>query len=297
MRPFFGFNSNVSQFYPLLIHVYGGPNSQTVDKKFKIDFNTFLASNFHTGTLSPFVLDSSTITKRNSIKVVKGKYESFLKKEIQPPFVVLEIDVRGTGFKGNSFKFKVVKNLGQYESTDVIQVTRDFVKNNKFINSQKVSLWGWSYGGYLSSKVAEKDVDTNGETVFNAIVAVAPVIDWRFYDTMYTERYMKHLEENNKGYEDSAVQLVNGFTKRRYLVIHGTADDNVHIHNTIQLLYKFEKSLIPPNIIKSQMIADNDHGMSKTENAYFYVHKLVSDFLADSFKEVDNLKLLINGTS
>jgi dipeptidyl aminopeptidase len=297
-----GFSQEIEGYYPLLVYVYGGPNSQTVSKKWETGFLTFMASRFHNGTLSPFITQeepSKVFNKRDAIKLSKEKFDKFVIDESQPPFVILEIDARGTGFKTNSFKYCIAKQLGKFEVDDIIQVTRDFVTQNTFIDSKKVGMWGWSYGGYLSSKVAEADYSPAG-TVFNSIAAVAPVIDWRFYDTMYTERYMKSVVDNDIGYSLSAVQNVERFRNRRYLLIHGTADDNVHVQNSMQLLEKLQVSkhmlkdefLVPPNTIRSRLIPDENHGMYKTPFARFFVYRLVADFMADSFKEVDQMRKL-----
>jgi dipeptidyl aminopeptidase len=111
---------------------------------------------------------------------------------------------------------------------------------------------------------------------------------------MYTERYMKSVVDNEKGYFTSAVAKTENFKDRKYLLIHGLSDDNVHIQNSLQLLQNLQKpNIVPPNLVASRFIPDENHSMGKTEFSYLFVYKLVTDFFVDSFKEIDQIRKLL----
>lgn len=151
--------------------------------------------------------------------------------------VVLVIDPRGTGGQGWKFKSFANGNIGHWEARDIVTVVSDYVKINKFIDAKKTAMWGWSYGGFTTLKTLEYDA---GET-FRYGVAVAPVTNWMFYDSIYTERYMG-LPSVNTHYEtDSKIIKFENFEKvTRFMIMHGTADDNVHLQNLLWLLDRFD---------------------------------------------------------
>lgn len=154
-------------------------------------------------------------------------------------YVIVGVDNRGTGGRGKAWKHKVYRQLGMLEPQDLVAAAKYF-QSLPWVDPQRIGIWGWSYGGYntLMSLLL-------GEGVFRAGVAVAPVTDWRNYDTIYTERYMNFPQVNPQGYDQSsAVKLANKL-KAHLLIIHGTADDNVHITNTFQLIQELQKQRIP----------------------------------------------------
>lgn len=295
-----GFSSNRTAFYPLVVHTYGGPNSQTVSNAWSIDLNTFIASNFHYGTVSPY-LGTAVETKEHYQTIRKRslndpKLKPYLDKQAQPPAIVFRIDPRGTGFRGEHFRKVVTRQLGIMEATDVIQAVKQWVAVNSFVDAAKVGFWGWSFGGFLSTKIAELD-GKNKIPVFGSCVAVAPVTHWLFYDSVYTERYMKIPNDNQKGYADTAIHDLSNFNRIRYLVMHGTADDNVHVQQTLHLLHLMqewnERSKIQPNIYRGQIVEDNRHSMSQHMNSYWMVNRLIVDWFVDAWKEVDNVRNLL----
>ncbi|MGS2740375.1 S9 family peptidase [Sinomicrobium sp. M5D2P17] len=145
-------------------------------------------------------------------------------------YVVACIDGRGTGFKGADFKKMTYKELGKYEVEDQIEAARELGKES-YVDAERIGIWGWSYGGFMSSNCILK-----GNDVFKMAIAVAPVTNWRFYDTIYTERYMRTPQENASGYDDnSPINHVEKLTGA-YLLVHGTADDNVHVQNTMRMV-------------------------------------------------------------
>ncbi|WP_378181446.1 S9 family peptidase [Aquimarina sp. SS2-1] len=148
----------------------------------------------------------------------------------QQGYMVVCVDGRGTGFKGAKFKKVTQNDLGNLEVQDQIAVAKQ-LGALPYIDASRIGIWGWSYGGFMSSNCLFKAPDT-----FKMGIAVAPVTSWRFYDTIYTERYLMTPQENAKGYDDnSPINFVDGL-KGKYLLVHGSADDNVHVQNTMRLI-------------------------------------------------------------
>ena len=147
----------------------------------------------------------------------------------QQGFVVVSVDNRGAAWRGRAFRKITQYQLGRYESQDQIDAAK-WLATLPWVDAERIGIWGWSYGGYLAALTAAR-----GGDVFQAAIAVAPVTDWRLYDTIYTERYMWTPQENAEGYRESApLNHVKGLTAR-LLLAHGLNDDNVHPQNTIQL--------------------------------------------------------------
>ena len=153
----------------------------------------------------------------------------------QKGYIVASVDNRGTGARGKAFKSITYKNLGKWESNDQIEAAK-FLGSLPYVDPSRIGIWGMSYGGYLASLATFV-----GSDVFKTAVAVAPVTDWRFYDTIYTERYMLRPEENPEGYAESAPLMHAEKLHGSYLLIHGTADDNVHWQNSVMLADQLQK--------------------------------------------------------
>src|SRR5690606_9315416 len=136
----------------------------------------------------------------------------------------------GTGLKGRDFKKLTQKELGKYETIDQVDAAKELGKLS-YIDESRIGIWGWSYGGCMSSNALFQAPE-----VFKMAIAVAPVTSWRFYDTIYTERYMLTPQENPDGYDkNSPISHVDKL-KGNYLLVHGSADDNVHVQNTTRLV-------------------------------------------------------------
>lgn len=149
---------------------------------------------------------------------------------VQDGFIVVCVDGRGTGLKGRDFKKMTQKELGKYEVEDQIAVAKK-LGALPYIDENRIGIWGWSYGGFMSSNCLFQGADT-----FAMAIAVAPVSSWRFYDTIYTERYMETPQENPSGYdENSPISHVDKM-EGDFLLVHGSADDNVHSQNTMRLV-------------------------------------------------------------
>jgi dipeptidyl-peptidase-4 len=148
----------------------------------------------------------------------------------QKGYVIVSVDATGTGYRGEEFKKKTYLQLGNYESRDQIASAKYF-GNLDYIDSERIGIWGWSYGGYMSSLCLAK-----GNDVFKMAIAVAPVTNWRYYDNIYTERFMRTPQENAEGYDtNSPINHVKKI-KGNYLIVHGTADDNVHFQNSVEMV-------------------------------------------------------------
>ena len=148
----------------------------------------------------------------------------------QKGYIVACVDGRGTGFKGAEFKKCTQKELGKYEVEDQIDAAKVFGKYT-FVDKSRIGIFGWSFGGFMAANCVFQGAD-----VFKSAIAVAPVTSWRYYDSIYTERYMQTPQENASGYDiNSPISHVNKL-KGNFLLIHGTADDNVHVQNTMKMV-------------------------------------------------------------
>lgn len=148
----------------------------------------------------------------------------------QQGYIVACVDGRGTGFKGAAFKKCTQKELGKFEVEDQIDAAK-VIGNYAYVDKSRIGIFGWSYGGFMSSNCLFKGAD-----VFKMAIAVAPVTNWRFYDSIYTERYMTTPQENASGYDDNSPINHVSKLKGNFLLIHGTADDNVHVQNSMQMI-------------------------------------------------------------
>jgi dipeptidyl-peptidase-4 len=170
----------------------------------------------------------------------------------QNGYIIACVDGRGTGFKGADFKKCTQKELGKLEVEDQIDAAK-VIGNYTFVDKARIGIFGWSYGGFMSSNCILK-----GNDVFKMAIAVAPVTNWRFYDSIYTERYLQTPQENASGYdENSPINFVDQL-KGKFLLIHGSGDDNVHVQNSMHMM----EALIQANKqFDSQIYPDNNHGI------------------------------------
>lgn len=148
----------------------------------------------------------------------------------QKGYIVACVDGRGTGFKGAAFKKCTQKELGKFEVEDQIDAAKTLGKYS-YIDASRVGIFGWSFGGFMASNCIFQGAD-----VFKTAIAVAPVTSWRYYDSIYTERYMQTPQENPLGYDNNSPISHVSKLKGNFLLIHGTADDNVHVQNTMKMI-------------------------------------------------------------
>ncbi|MGB1217169.1 MAG: alpha/beta fold hydrolase, partial [Saprospiraceae bacterium] len=147
----------------------------------------------------------------------------------QKGYIVACVDNRGTGGRGEEFKKMTYLQLGKYETIDQIEAAK-WLGAKSYVDKDRIGIFGWSYGGYLSSLCILK-----GNDVFKSAIAVAPVTSWKWYDTVYTERYMRTLEENEVGYKENSPVYFADQLKGNYLLVHGIADDNVHFQHAAEM--------------------------------------------------------------
>lgn len=184
-------------------------------------------------------------------------------------YIVACVDGRGTGGRGEEFRKSTYMNLGIKESDDQIAVARQLGKL-PFIDAKRIGIWGWSYGGYNTLMSMSR-----GKGVFKAGVAIAPVSDWRFYDTVYGERFMRTPQQNPEGYKNgSAINIINQL-EGNLLMIHGSADDNVHLQNTMEYL---DAAIGAGKNVDLFIMPDRDHSMTGAKNRNYIYNKVIKYF-------------------
>ncbi|KAL7904528.1 dipeptidyl peptidase IV N-terminal region domain-containing protein [Trichoderma velutinum] len=191
-------------------------------------------------------------------------------------YLVITVDPRGTGFLGRKHRVSVRSQLGVLEARDHIAAARHFASLD-YVDETRLAIWGWSYGGFITLKTLEQDA---GRT-FSYGMAVAPVTDWRFYDSIYTERYMRHPQENDKGYSRSKISNAKALGKnKRFLLMHGVADDNVHFQHSLALLD--DLNLAGVENYDVHIFPDSDHDIY-FHNAYRIVYDKLNNWLINAF--------------
>lgn len=219
--------------YPVLMYQYSGPGSQMVADKFPVGdyfWHQMLAG--------------------------RG-------------YIIVCADGTGTGFRGEAFKKKTYLQLGKYESDDQIAVAQNLGKL-PYVDKNRIGIWGWSFGGFMSSTCMFK-----GGDIFRAGIAVAPVTNWRYYDNIYTERYMRTPKENAKGYDENAPEKMVSGLKGKFFLVHGTADDNVHFQNSAMMV----EQLVQKNkSFEDAYYPNKNHGISGG-NTRFHLYTRMTDFI------------------
>lgn len=190
--------------------------------------------------------------------------------------VVVTVDGRGTGFKGKKFRNIVRDNLGYYEVLDQVTAAKHWISLG-YVDSERTAIWGWSYGGYMTLKTLEHD---QGE-VFKYGMSVAPVTDWKLYDSVYTERYMHTPQQNPTGYKNCRVGEAEGFKNaKRFLLMHGTGDDNVHFQNSMQFIDSLDVAGVEN--YDMYVFPDSDHSI-RWHNAGMVVYDRLFTWLKRAF--------------
>ncbi|XP_065200255.1 venom dipeptidyl peptidase 4 isoform X2 [Planococcus citri] len=224
--------------YPLLVNVYGGPNSNQVFNRYRISWETYFS--------------------------------------VQNDAIIAYIDGRGSGLKGDSMLFANYRKLGSAEIIDQLNVTYYLQNKYPFIDRKRSAIWGWSYGGYATGMALASDV----RNVFKCGASVAPVTDWIYYDSIYTERYLGLPTDNDNraGYlSSSLVNKSKNLANKMYLLVHGTLDDNVHYQQSMMLSRSLELHDI---LFKQQSYPDEAHGLSAVR---FHFYHTLEQFLRECF--------------
>jgi dipeptidyl-peptidase-4 len=184
-------------------------------------------------------------------------------------YIVACVDGRGTGARGAEFRKCTYQHIGVLESQDQIETAKYFAKQS-FIDQDRIGIWGWSYGGFMTLMSM-----SSGEKVFKAGISVVPVTDYRFYDSAYTERYMRRPQENFKGYEESSAINRADKLQGKLLIVHGSADDNVHAQNTMMYI---DKLVAADKQFEMQIYTDKNHSiLGKQTRRHLYTRMF--DFL------------------
>ena len=221
--------------YPVLIYVYGGPGNQQVT-------NSYGYSDYFW-------------------------YHMLTEKG----YIVMCFDGRGTGGRGAQFKKQTYGDMGRMECEDAIEAAHWLGLQN-WVDKDRIGIWGWSFGGYLSTLSILK-----GNDVFKTAIAVAPVMNWRYYDNIYTERYLGLPKDNAKGYDDNSPLNFAERLKGNYLLIHGTGDDNVHFQNSAEMVEKLENA---GKQFEFRIYPNKNHSIyDATGNTRLNLYQLMTDFI------------------
>ena len=226
---------NQNKKYPVLIYVYGGPGNQQVT-------DSYGYSDFYW-------------------------YHMLAEKG----YVVFCFDGRGTGGRGADFKKQTYGDLGRMECEDAIEAAR-WLGQQSWVDKDRIGIWGWSFGGYLSTLSLLK-----GNDVFKMAIAVAPVMNWRYYDNIYTERFLGLPKDNAKGYDENSPLNFADRLKGNYLLIHGTGDDNVHFQNSAEMVEKLENA---GKQFEFRIYPNKNHSIyDATGNTRLNLYQLMTDFI------------------
>lgn len=219
--------------YPVMMNQYSGPNSQEVLDQWGIGFDEYLA---------------------------------------QKDIIVMCVDPRGTGARGEAFRKVTYLQLGKYETIDQIEADR-YAARLPYVDGSRIGIWGWSYGGFISSSCMVK-----GNGAFSVGIAVAPVTNWRYYDNIYTERFMRKPQDNPEGYDQNSPLFFADKLQGKLLLIHGTADDNVHVQNSLEL----SERLVQAGKQFDQMLYLNrNHGIYGG-NTRLHLFTLIENYLSQN---------------
>ncbi len=229
-------NFDANKKYPLLLYQYSGPGSQNVSNKWG------------------------------------GANDYWHQSLVSEGYIVACVDGRGTGFKGRDFKKVTQKELGKYEVEDQIAVAQK-LSEKPYIDAERTGIWGWSYGGFMSTNCILKGNDT-----FEMAIAVAPVTSWRFYDTIYTERYMQTPQENASGYDTNSPLNYPEKLKGDYLLVHGSGDDNVHVQNSMRMV---EALIQADKQFDWAIYPDRNHGIYGG-NTRIHLYNKMTDFIKEN---------------
>ena len=236
------YDFDAAKQYPVVMFQYSGPYSQQVN------------DSWYTGNYG------------------NAMFESYMACE---GFIMVCVDGRGTGGRGTEFGKCTYLKIGQYEPGDQVEAAK-YLGTLPYVDKNNIGIWGWSFGGYNTIMSMSQN-----DAVFKAGVAVAAPTDWRFYDTIYTERYMRTPKENKEGYDTGSAIVNASNLNGKLLLVHGTADDNVHLRNMIRYIHaltqankKFETALYP----------DSNHSIYYGANTRYHLFERIAEFFKENLK-------------
>lgn len=230
-------NFNENKKYPVLMYCYGGPGSQEV-------MNAY----------------------------VRAQDLAFYQMLAQHGYIVVCVDGRGTAARGDAFKKVVYQQMGKFEAIDQI-ATANWLKKQSYVDADRIGIWGWSFGGYLSALSMFR-----GDGAFKMAISVAPVTNWRYYDNIYTERFMRTPQENPDGYDLNSPTTYASQLKGKYMLIHGTADDNVHFQNAMELV----KALNEAGVEYDQFFFPNKNHFINGGNTRGYLYNKLLKYILEN---------------
>ncbi len=222
-------NFDATKKYPVIVTQYSGPGSQEVLNSWSFGWDELLA---------------------------------------QKGIIVVCVDSRGTGARGEEFKKITYLQMGKYETIDLGE-TAKYLQTQNYVDAAKIGIWGWSYGGFMTSLCMTKNAD-----LYSSGIAVAPVTNWRYYDNIYTERFMRTPQENPGGYDGNSPINFAKLMKGNFMLIHGTADDNVHWQNSAE----FSEALVQANVAFSQFFFTNRNHSIYGGNTRKYLYEMMLKF-------------------
>ena len=223
--------------YPVMMNCYGGPGSQQVMNAYS-----------------------------------SAQDLAFYQMLAQKGYISVCVDGRGTATRGDAFKKVIYQQMGKYEAIDQIAAA-NWLKKQSYVDGDRIGIWGWSFGGYLSALALFR-----GDDAFKMAISVAPVTNWRYYDNIYTERFMRTPQENPDGYDLNSPTTYAKDLKGKYLLIHGTADDNVHFQNAMELV----KALNEAGVEYDQFFFPNKNHFIMGGNTRTYLYHKLAKYILEN---------------
>lgn len=230
-------NFDPNKKYPVMMNCYGGPGSQQVENAYQ-----------------------------------SAQDYAFYQMLAQHGYISVCVDGRGTATRGDEFKKIIYQQMGKYEAIDQI-ATANWLKSLPYVDGNRIGIWGWSFGGYLSALSMFR-----GEGAFKMAISVAPVTNWRYYDNVYTERFMRTPQENPDGYDMNSPTTYANQLNGKYLLIHGTADDNVHFQNAMELI----KGLNEAGVEYDQFFFPNKNHFILGGNTRTYLYTKLAKYIMEN---------------
>ena len=230
-------NFDPNKKYPVMMNCYGGPGSQQVENAYQ-----------------------------------SAQDYAFYQMLAQHGYISVCVDGRGTATRGDEFKKIIYQQMGKYEAIDQI-ATANWLKTLPYVDGNRIGIWGWSFGGYLSALSMFR-----GEGAFKMAISVAPVTNWRYYDNVYTERFMRTPQENPDGYDMNSPTTYANQLNGKYLLIHGTADDNVHFQNAMELI----KGLNEAGVEYDQFFFPNKNHFILGGNTRTYLYTKLAKYILEN---------------
>lgn len=230
-------NFDPNKKYPVMMNCYGGPGSQQVENAYQ-----------------------------------SAQDYAFYQMLAQHGYISVCVDGRGTATRGDEFKKIIYQQMGKYEAIDQI-ATANWLKSLPYVDGNRIGIWGWSFGGYLSALSMFR-----GDGAFKMAISVAPVTNWRYYDNVYTERFMRTPQENPDGYDMNSPTTYANQLNGKYLLIHGTADDNVHFQNAMELI----KGLNEAGVEYDQFFFPNKNHFILGGNTRTYLYTKLAKYILEN---------------